>query len=319
MRYSDLRYLSHEDITQIIRDEVDNMDSLDLIVVAGHSQQLHCNQTSGDILNRVMHECKSCSSFAEDTEPAKQALENGYKSYAHDVICAAIYNQAEEIADWLDEPARKREKTLSISVDMGEPVGTGITMDLKEKETSAVRVVLGKSSVDEINAGSFLFFVKTAYPDLDHESARETGRTFGKEAREIYNAEQDELLKGFWALKAAGYSPSVGVSMAHGKFIDVPFTVKNRNYSILFNHESRFHRFPHVSLVGLDETGKKYYEKVERIDVTTLSAKEKQESYDAALSIQERFISAQKGDATIFDNYIQTISEKSSKSLDFFR
>lgn len=94
------------------------------------------------------------------------------------ILQDAIYYKAKEISNWItsekiDFKEPQNYHTLAFTLDMGDdPVGHGITIDGRELATTMTTVVLQRDFSDE---SPFGFFVKTAYVDIFHERAEETG------------------------------------------------------------------------------------------------------------------------------------------------
>lgn len=155
-----------------IYDEVDTIVNIS----KGHSKELHADMTHNEMLQRVVRERKDNISSFYDEELLKEAISD------------AIYYKLDEVSTWMTSERYEFDKpqdfqTFVISLDMGgEPLGSGFEAKLKngrheyvEKESSAVKLVLQRSLDDE---SPFGFFLKTAYVDIGHKNAKETGTKY---------------------------------------------------------------------------------------------------------------------------------------------
>lgn len=152
-------------------DEINTM----LNISKGHSQELYENITNEDLIKRIITEEKENISSFWDNESLKDGVSNviAYRSQA---ITKWLFKERYEF----DNP--KDYQKLCISADIGgDSVGHGFNNSegvIKEKETSAVTVVLQRDMDGE---SPFGFYIKTAYADIQHENAILTGLQYTKE------------------------------------------------------------------------------------------------------------------------------------------
>lgn len=147
---------------------------------------------------------------------------------AEGLVEALLYEKVKDIAKWLSS---ENQRPLTLTLNMREYVGKGIDTSFKEKTTDVLTVVLQKDR-DVLN--DFGFHVKTAYPNIKHEDARYTGKSFQKEALEILKTEESSLCKGFWGLAMSGFEPFVSNKNAETKVI-VPLTPDKIEYLLVFS------------------------------------------------------------------------------------
>ena len=154
--------LYQEKLEEAVMDDV----SCILNVNKGHSSTLHTDISIDDMITRMVKEEKQAVSSFYDAETLVSTLQD------------AIYYKAKEISNWItsekiDFKEHQNYHTLAFTLDMGDdPVGHGITIDGRELATTMTTVVLQRDFSDE---SPFGFFVKTAYVDIFHERAEETG------------------------------------------------------------------------------------------------------------------------------------------------
>lgn len=152
-------------------DEIETM----LNISKGHCREMHEGLTDEDMLNRMIKEEKeNVSSFWD-----KESVEDG--------ISNVIAYRTKEITEWLfkeryEFKQPKDYQMLCIEADIGgESVGHGFVKNgnnFSEKETSAVRIILQRDMDGE---SPFGFYIKTAYTDIEHKNAIETGLSLSKE------------------------------------------------------------------------------------------------------------------------------------------
>ena len=143
-----------------------------LNVGKGHSIDARIGLSDSDMLNRLVREEKQGVSTFYNYEDFQANLQD------------ALYFKAKDVATWItsehiDFKNSRDYHEYAFTVDLkGDIVGHGFNKKLQEIETPAIRVVLQRDFSEE---SPFGFFVKTAYADISHENAAETGRQYTPE------------------------------------------------------------------------------------------------------------------------------------------
>lgn len=154
--------LYQEKLEEAVIDDV----SVLLNMNKGHSAVLHTDMSVEDMTSRMIRE-------------EKQAVSSFYNAeILVDTLQDAIFFDAENISNWItsekiDFDNSGKYHTYAFTLDMkGEPLGHGVRADGKELSTTVITIVLQRDFSDE---SPFGFFIKTAYANISHERAEETG------------------------------------------------------------------------------------------------------------------------------------------------
>lgn len=154
--------LYQEKLEEAVIDDV----SVLLNMNKGHSAVLHTDMSVEDMTSRMIRE-------------EKQAIYSFYNAeILVDTLQDAIFFDAENISNWItsekiDFDNSGKYYTYAFTLDMkGEPLGHGVRADGKELSTTVTTIVLQRDFSDE---SPFGFFIKTAYANISHERAEETG------------------------------------------------------------------------------------------------------------------------------------------------
>ena len=162
--------LSAKDFQTKLEDEIDKDFNNALGIDLGHTEELHHDQTTSQMLSRAAAENRSTISSFYDTEVMEDAISN------------AAYFAAKDITKWIQSrpnefagPRDYQEYAVSLVIDDTEMISKGYKEEngvFKEIETPAIRLVLQR----EIEAPTeFGFYIKTAYGDLNHPLSKYTG------------------------------------------------------------------------------------------------------------------------------------------------
>ena len=143
-----------------------------LNVRKGHSIDAHIGLSDSDMLNRLVREEKQGVSTFYNYEDFQANLQD------------ALYFKAKDVAAWItsehiDFKNSRDYHEYAFTVDIEDNlVGHGYDKNFRELQTSAIKIVLQRDFSEE---SPFGFFVKTAYADISHENAVETGRQYTPE------------------------------------------------------------------------------------------------------------------------------------------
>lgn len=137
----------------------------------GHAIDYHCGMSDGKMAERLLKEGKETVSTFQSEEKMNECLRDG------------IFYCSEDIANWMMKN-RYEFKTSSeylnfketVKIDI-DPIGTGITSEFKEKESSYMTFILCRNLEDD---SPFGFFLKTAYVDISEGKGEYTGKEWDK-------------------------------------------------------------------------------------------------------------------------------------------
>lgn len=255
MRFSDFVSYSRKEQEMIVRNWIDNTDFAKGMLLMGHSEERHCELDDVELLNRVIKENVPSSTFETKEDEEFNAKET-------------LYFYTNEIIDWLTKPINEfedrddyRRIVLSgelISINPDEDiVCKGIDRNLNEKETSWGKIVIERNRDTLSQNGKFFCYIKTFYPDIEHETARETGRNFSKEANKmvddgIYVDGQKFDLpvtkKAFWGFKLAGFDAFEKSDWKRGQCVAIPFEINGFRFRVEFDSNSLSCRSPFMNI-----------------------------------------------------------------------
>lgn len=270
-------FLSYSFETQIKRFRASASDDVDVEYTArqGHLLERHADLSREELIERVLLRQKGSSSF----ETKKSAL-----LFLSDVL----YAKANEIVKWICTCDRDNAPNLTLTANMGEYVGSGMTEHFAEKETEAVTLVLKWNPSHKIGNGCLFFNVVTFYPELSHDKAYEVGRVEPEEIETAANKLSDPLMRGLWSLWGAGYNPVLRDGLS-GEFVETRFSVGGRLYNVTCNDRTTYISRPRVALVEPRSDGNPHFRRLERISEDEISPEERLEVMSVAQGIVKAF------------------------------
>lgn len=245
MRFVDFANSSTKKQEEFFRDWIDNTDFTQGMLLRGHSDERHCELDETELLNRVIKDGVSSSTFDSKIDEELNAKE-------------ALYFHTTKIINWLNKGINEFEtrdefrtlvlhnQILGVNPDE-DVICRGISADLKEKYTSMATMVIERNLDTFSQEGRFFCYIKTFYPDIEHKMAYETGRDFKKEAEKmiennIYVEGQPFKLpllkKAFWGFKLAGYDVFEKYDYKKGPCIAIPFEINGTKFRVEFDNES---------------------------------------------------------------------------------
>lgn len=266
---------SFERQVEAFRDSASDDFDVEYTARQGHLLERHTDLSREELLERVLLRQKGSSSF----ESKKSAL-----LFLGDVL----YAKANEIVKWICTCDRDNAPNLTITANMGEYVGSGVTEHFAEKETEAVTLVLKWNPSHKIGNGCLFFDVVTFYPELSHEKAYEVGRVEPEEIETAANKLSDPLMRGLWGLWGAGYNPVLRDGLS-GEFVETRFSVGDRLYNVTCNDRTTYISRPRVALVEPRSDGNPHFRRLERISEDEISPAERPKVTSAARGIVDVF------------------------------
>lgn len=218
MDRSTLNKLSYEQYLDYFDDNIfDDIDTI-INISKGHSREMHIGLSDEQMLERIIKEGKSGVSTFLNEEEMKEFMID------------ALYYVDGQIATWMTSERNefknpKDYHNFVVTVDMKEDivVGRGFNSDFKEYNTPVINIILQRDISGESPMG---FFVKTAYADIFHENAKETGVQYS--INEILNNEKihfsDDISKLYFILQQQYKNESIQLKENKGqKFIQMNF------------------------------------------------------------------------------------------------
>lgn len=266
---------SFERQIEAFRDSASDDFDVEFTARQGHLLERHTDLSREELIERVLLRQKGSSSF----ESKKSAL-----LFLSDVL----YAKAKEIVKWFCTCDRDNAPNLTITANMGEYVGSGMTEYFAEKETEAVTLVLKWNPSHKVGNGCLFFDVVTFYPELSHEKAYEVGRVEPEEIETAANKLSNPLIRGLWGLWGAGYKPVLRDGLA-GEFVETRFSVGGRLYNVTCNDKTTYISRPRVALVEPRSDGNPHFRRLERISEDEINATERLEVMRAAQGIVNVF------------------------------
>ena len=279
MRFNEFLAMPRNQRVEELRRSLDRV-TLDVRMAfdRGHTTHFHTNKTHSFHLSRVVETGKASSSFIDEET-------------AIDAVRETLWATAPSIVSWLDKTDGIRNPPrLKIAANYGDEVGRGISADLKEIATDGVQVVLSANRNPTLGNGCAFFNIVTFYPLLSHETAKETGRSFAEEAKEMINKSDYPVIRGYWALWGAGYEPEIKESASHRNFVETHVEHHGRTFSVLCNSFTPGAQFPHISLL---ENG--VYTKLDKLPPGAIRADEVLHVIREGKAISSVFSDADKG------------------------
>ena len=251
MTFRQFENLTMEKQEEVLREWIDNSDYLEKIFKEGHADELHCNTGPDVLLNRTLSEFKNCSAFSD-------------KEDALFLIRETLYYEAKNIVRWLLSDERESFLKIDCCMDEDEMIGKGIDTNLNEKTTPYITVILQRDYSSYRNDGRFFCFVKTAFPNIEHLNARDTGKNYSKLAEHMIQNLKDPLDRIFWGARLSGMESYINIDYKNGKNITMVFEVMGRKCSLSFNDNSTGYRYPFVKIQT--ENGWEKLDKVQNIN-----------------------------------------------------
>ena len=130
-----------------------------------HARAFHSNLTDERLLDRCRTEHRNSSQFICYKNNSEIVDMNYY-------VAETLYSRGPQIAEWMTD--RRSGYLMEINADFGETIGYGFEKDTGlKKDTDWVRMFLRKSYDEGCQLG---FYIETAYPDIEHETARYVGQ-----------------------------------------------------------------------------------------------------------------------------------------------
>jgi hypothetical protein len=159
-----------------------------------------------------------------------------------------------------------RQKTFDINIfekdEYGPQYCQGLTTDLELRETNVAKLVLARNLDLYSQDGMFFFYVKTVYPDINHEQSRSLNRNLREEAKDFFDngilvdgvrKRLPELKRGYWAFKLAGCKPFTITNFDNDKVV-VPYNINGIKFSATFTSGSEGYFAPIMSVnIGQDK------------------------------------------------------------------
>jgi hypothetical protein len=241
MRFSDFVSYSRKEQEMLVRDWIDNTDFAKGMLLMGHSEERHCELTEKELLDRVIEDNVSSSTFETKKDEEFNAKE-------------ILYFHTNAIIDWLTKGSnefqnRNDYRRIILSGELwcensyDDIVCKGIDKDLNEKETSVAKIVIERNRNVSTQNGKFFCYIKTFYPDIEHETARKTGRNFKKEALEKLNTESlPNTQKALWTFRMAGFPVVKREDIRKGACVIVPFRINGFCFGAEFDNNSANHK-----------------------------------------------------------------------------
>ncbi len=151
----------------------------------------------------------------------QQGLNSSHFQHYEDMAYAlhiALYEHAEEIADWVNRTrfyGRKEingrdDATMEVLFDMNKFVGSGITREGNQYVTSGVTVVFSNFTSSPGFDDTIPFTLTTIYPDISEKckgSLYCTGKRFDDKIAFKVDRLPEDNAKLYWVLRAHGYDP----------------------------------------------------------------------------------------------------------------
>ena len=273
MLYRDFIRLPDKQREKLFRYWVDNTDLAKGMMLQGHSEQLHIGKNDTQMLERVIREGTTSSSF------------NNYEEALFNAKEALYYHQA-KILNWLktrefDNPRDFRRLELTTEMYSFETeddvIAYGIDRQLNKKQTSVSKMVLERNLNVSSQDGGFLFYIKTFFPDIEHKSAQFLGKSFLKETEKLIDDsslsdELNLLQKAKWAYKILGYEPFDSFNRHGESFLNIPFKHNDVSYTLMLNEDARSYLHPYIT-VNIGEKDRPHWVKLEKQTVLSEETK----------------------------------------------
>ena len=269
MRFIDFISYTDEEQKKIFRDWIDNTDFAKGMLLRGHSEDRHCELDEIELLNRVVKDMVSSSTFDTKEDEEFNAGE-------------ILYFYTGEIIDWLTKGRENfddisKYRTLELSAELysissdENIVCKGIDKNFNEKETTMGKLIIERNLNVSTQDGKFFCYIKTFYPDIEHETAKTTSRNFTQEATKLINegvyveGERFELpatKRAYWAFKMAGYKPYEKVDFWRGQCLAVPFEIGGFKFRVEFDDTTPTRCRPYISVKTQTPDNKMLYLKL---------------------------------------------------------